>query len=94
MPSSGLSLTSVETAGSGESARSEISPAEAAEEALLMGLRLAEGVDRELLVKLDISLSKVNSLVDFGVLECPGNRARTTAKGRPVLNAILKDLLT
>jgi putative oxygen-independent coproporphyrinogen III oxidase len=90
----GVWLTSVETAGSGESARSEISPAEAAEEALLMGLRLAEGVDRELLVKLNISLSKVNSLVDFGVLECPGNRARTTAKGRPVLNAILKDLLT
>jgi putative oxygen-independent coproporphyrinogen III oxidase len=90
----GVWLTSVETAGSGESARSEISPTEVAEEALLMGLRLAEGVDRELLVKLDISLSKVNSLVDFGVLECPDNRARTTAKGRPILNAILKDLLT
>tara|TARA_R110002051_G_scaffold38640_5_gene82024 strand:- start:29311 stop:30498 length:1188 start_codon:yes stop_codon:yes gene_type:complete len=85
----------VDKTGSGEGARSVLTQADAATEFLLMGLRLTEGVD---LTRLKAGILenigfKINTLSDMGMVERTQNRLRVTAKGRPVLNAVLRHLL-
>ena len=57
-------------------------------EAIMMGLRLHEGISDDLVEHLDI-----NELVYSGLLERKDCGVRTTPKGRPLLNAILRDML-
>ncbi len=69
---------------------------EAAEERLLLGLRTTEGVPLVLLesLELDPGSARVTSLVDGGFVAVADGRLAATARGRPVLDAVLKTLLT
>jgi oxygen-independent coproporphyrinogen-3 oxidase len=88
----GAWLQAVETRRSGETLREIVPEAEQIEEYALMGLRLAEGVDAAPL-RDHPSLSKnINGLIFSGLLEESQGRLRTTAAGRPLLNAILREI--
>ncbi|MGB7431533.1 MAG: radical SAM family heme chaperone HemW [Ahrensia sp.] len=67
-----------------------------AEEMLLMGLRLDEGLDLARLEALGgpaPTSERLQDMVDLGMIERLGNaRIRATAKGRPVLNAVIAEL--
>ncbi len=65
----------------------------AAEERLLLGLRTVEGVAVDDLAALDLT-GRVEDLVEDGFLAVADGRVAATAKGRPVLDAVLKALLT
>ncbi|OAN80092.1 coproporphyrinogen III oxidase [Jannaschia sp. EhC01] len=89
-------LDAVSNTGSGESQRTEITPSEQAEEYLMMSLRLAEGSDLKRLSLLrgeSVDARKVAELSDLGLIEQHGSHLRATAKGRPVLNGVLRELL-
>jgi coproporphyrinogen III oxidase-like Fe-S oxidoreductase len=80
--------------GAGDKARGGF-PTEQAEEYLMMGLRLSEGVDMSAYPddQPEVPDMKcVSSLEELGLIECDGTMLRTTS-GRPVLNAILRELL-
>jgi oxygen-independent coproporphyrinogen-3 oxidase len=89
-------LRQVERLGHGETARRAIPPEEQAEELLMMGLRLAEGVDPGRLVRLagrPLDPARWAALVELGLLEPSTDRIVATRAGRAVLNAVLRDLL-
>ncbi len=81
-------LSSVEKTASGYEDRQTISPEGARTEAIMMGLRLTEGVPAEMLTG-----TRVEHLINDNLLEIRSERIRTTPKGRPLLNAILRELL-
>lgn len=66
-----------------------------AAELLLMGLRTVEGISIARLTALegDKYLSNINDLIDLGLVQCDDGVMRATAKGRPVLNAVLREIL-
>jgi oxygen-independent coproporphyrinogen-3 oxidase len=89
-------LAAVETSGSGEIRREAIDPADQAAEMLMMGLRLAEGVDlarHAVLAGAPIPEKTLDDLASLGLVTVDAGRLRTTAAGRPVLNAILKSII-
>ena len=68
---------------------------DAARENLLMGLRLAEGIDLESYRKrwgVAPLLSQIKEFGDAGLIAIDGRRLRTTARGRLVLNAVIAQL--
>lgn len=67
----------------------EIAPADAARERLLMGLRLAEGIDAD---GMPLDLSRLERLVADGLVARRERRIWTTPKGRLVLNSLLAEL--
>ena len=74
-----------------------LTPDEAADEALVMGLRLAEGIDvRELADRTGVDRlvkqEAVDRLVRHGLLERDGAQLRTTAQGRLLLDSILAEI--
>jgi oxygen-independent coproporphyrinogen-3 oxidase len=85
-------LAAVGREGHGTQERAALSPREAAEETLMMGLRLAEGVERDS-VREAIDESRVPDLVEGGFLADDPDRLRTTQAGRQRLNAVLNALL-
>jgi oxygen-independent coproporphyrinogen-3 oxidase len=89
----GAWLARVAREGSGESGREVLTPVEAAEERLMMGLRLAEGVDMVRLSALPGLLARATGLEELGLVETRDGRLRATAAGRPVLNGVLRELL-
>jgi putative oxygen-independent coproporphyrinogen III oxidase len=86
-------LQMVEQDGSGESHQESLTALEAAEERLMMGLRLTEGVELERLRALDGLVERADSLAGMGLVEIRKGRLCATAAGRPVLNAVLRELL-
>lgn len=83
--------------GHGIAEEAVLGPREAADEALVMGLRLAEGIDADALagrlgVEDAIDWKAADRLVASGHLERRGGRVRTTASGRLVLDHILGQL--
>ena len=88
-------LMQVEKTGNGEGSRGVISPEDHFTEVLVMGLRLTEGVDLERFAKLIPKgfYNKIKELEEIGVVEMVQGRICATAKGRPVLNAVLRQLL-
>ena len=66
-----------------------LSPVEAADEAMVMGLRLAEGIEPS---PLAVSQEAIDRMVSSGHLEWDGSRIRATAKGRLVLNSLLAEI--
>jgi oxygen-independent coproporphyrinogen-3 oxidase len=68
----------------------------AVEERLLLALRTVEGVPLSLLGDLDLdpSAAPVAPLIADGFLSAADGRLAATAQGRPVLDAVLKALLT
>ena len=73
-----------------------LSPVEAADEALVMGLRLSEGIDPQALEqrfgKALIDSQAVERLVATGHLEREGARLRTTPAGRLLLDRLLAEI--
>lgn len=91
----GLWLKQVQTTANGEGLREALQLEDQRTELLLMGLRLAEGVSLNRLGLLDNSvlMNNINVLSESGFAEVAGDRLRTTPRGRPVLNAVLRELL-
>jgi oxygen-independent coproporphyrinogen-3 oxidase len=83
--------------GHGLSEEEMLTPVEAAHEALVMGLRLAEGIDpvelgERLGVERIVDDAAVQRLVGLDLLERKGSRLRTTAAGRLLLDSILAEI--
>ncbi|QIB34006.1 radical SAM family heme chaperone HemW [Ancylobacter pratisalsi] len=89
-------LARVERAGHGLVVDEKLSRSEQSDEYLLMGLRLAEGIDRDRYVRLsgqDFAPDRVAALREEGMIEeLAGGRLRATTRGFPVLDAIVADL--
>jgi oxygen-independent coproporphyrinogen-3 oxidase len=65
-------------------------------EYLMMSMRLNEGSDLrryEALAGVEVPEETIDELVDLGMVSRIGDQLRTTSKGRPLLNAILRHLL-
>jgi putative oxygen-independent coproporphyrinogen III oxidase len=89
-------LEAVEGAGSGCAGRTAVTPEEQAAEMLIMGLRLAEGVDPRRFASLagaPLRRDRVAELGELGLVEESPERLRVTPAGRPVLDAVLRRLL-
>ena len=71
-------------------------PADAAEERFLLALRTTEGAPAALLSALDLSPTRapVADLITDGFLMLQDDRLIVTTRGRPVLDGVLKALLT
>ena len=80
--------------GTGFAEQEILSPLEAAEERVLSGLRIAEGVAFAELAALDLSPSRIADLTGLGLLAHDPQRLRATPAGRLVLDRLTADLLT
>jgi putative oxygen-independent coproporphyrinogen III oxidase len=89
-------LALVQAGGHGRVEDELLTPAECADEALLMGLRLTEGLDLVRLATLAgtrPSAASIDALIGHGMLERVGNaRIRATAQGRMILNRVVLEL--
>ncbi|MCL4186085.1 MAG: coproporphyrinogen III oxidase [Rhodobacteraceae bacterium] len=88
-------LQEVEARGNGESRRAALAPTEAAEERVLMGLRLADGIaiGRGSGPAGAINFGRADALEALGLLERAGDRLRVTPQGRLLLDRIIIELL-
>ena len=80
-------------AGTPWSEREGMDAAEAAQERVLLGLRTVEGAPVEAFEALGVA-DKVAGLAEDGFLIVTGDRVVASRTGRPVLDAVLKTLLT
>ena len=89
-------LARVETAGHGRTTDDQLSPEETADEFLLMGLRLAEGIDPSRYLALagrSLDPERIRSLNVDGFVEATRDgRLRVTHSGFPILDAVVADL--
>jgi putative oxygen-independent coproporphyrinogen III oxidase len=89
-------LMRVEAAGCGLIVDEKLTSTETADEFLLMGLRLAEGIDPERFTALagrTLDPKRISILRDEGAVETTANgRLRVTQSGFPVLDAVVADL--
>ena len=88
-------LTAVDQ-GTGESLRTALAGPDQAVEYLLMGLRLRDGIDLsryDRLAGAPLASSTLGHLQEIGVVDVEGESLRVTEAGRPLLNAILRELL-
>jgi len=83
-------------AGSPWAEREVLEPQDADEERVLLGLRTVEGVSLSLLQRLGLSADKgrLADLLADGFVSLKDGRIAATASGRPLLDAVLKALLT
>jgi oxygen-independent coproporphyrinogen-3 oxidase len=91
-----LWLRRVAESGDGMVAWDPVEPEQQSTEALLMGLRLMEGVDLariEAMSTLRLSRDHISALEQNGFLTHDQKALKATPKGRLVLNAVLKELL-
>ena len=89
-------LERVEKSDNGENARVILSGADQADEYLMMGLRLSEGIslDRyEALNDSPLQINEINALQEISMIEIVAGKLRATQAGRPVLNSIISELL-
>ncbi|MGV9010906.1 radical SAM family heme chaperone HemW [Brevundimonas sp.] len=88
-------ITSV-AAGTPWTEHQPLSPTDAAEEKVLLGLRMVEGVSLAELAMLGRTVDQgpLADLIADGFLEARSDRVRASASGRPVLDTVLKTLLT
>ncbi len=89
-------LDMIETNGSGELERIQLSKLDQAEELLLMGLRLSTGVCLSKLAGLGWAPpeTRIDELAELGLIQRNADSIRATTQGRPLLNAVLERLLT
>ena len=90
-------LTAVDRNGHGLVEEEYLTSEEAAHEALVMGLRLAEGIDpvalaERLCVERIVDEAAVERLLGHGLLEREGPILRTTPAGRLLLDSILAEI--
>jgi putative oxygen-independent coproporphyrinogen III oxidase len=88
-------LAEVEARGHGLIGDETLSAEELADEYLLMGLRLSEGIDLARLASIGgraLDSEKVRALASEGLVERNGERLAATHKGRLVLNSLILEL--
>jgi oxygen-independent coproporphyrinogen-3 oxidase len=88
-------LAAVAANGHGLVEDSPLTPEEIGDEFLLMGLRLAEGVEParfEALSGRALDPRRLAALIEGGLIERARGRIRVTAEGFPVLDAVVADL--
>jgi len=89
-------LMRVETNGSGVTVSEKLTAGETADEYLLMGLRLAEGIDLERYNTLSgrtLDPDRISFLREEGAVETTADgRLRVTQRGFPLLDAVVADL--
>jgi oxygen-independent coproporphyrinogen-3 oxidase len=89
-------LSIVESEGHGLVADDYLSSGEAGDEFLLMGLRLAEGIEPAAFQRMsgrELDPRRVQSLIADGMVEyTPHGRLRVSPQGFPVLDAVVADL--
>ena len=78
--------------GTGFGSTETLTPRETAQERLLSGLRITEGVPLTDLAALGISPARIADLVELGFLQNDPRRLRPTAAGRLVLDRLTRDL--
>lgn len=90
-----LWLEKVRKTGTGEGAFIPLPQDEQLTEFLLMGLRLSEGIDIERASNLQGSEFTIENryLIEDGLIKTENGRLSVTPKGRPLLNAILRELI-
>ncbi|MEG3660841.1 radical SAM family heme chaperone HemW [Celeribacter halophilus] len=88
-------LQSVSEKGHGENPREVLSGYDQAVEYLMMGLRITEGIDLNRLSSLlgNEFTFKNKYLIEDGFISTENGRLSITGKGRPVLNAIIRELI-
>ncbi|WP_417253300.1 radical SAM family heme chaperone HemW [Celeribacter sp.] len=88
-------LQSVTEKGHGENPRDLLSGYDQAVEYLMMGLRITEGIDLNRLSSLlgNEFTFKNKYLIEDGFISTENGRLSITGKGRPVLNAIIRELI-
>jgi len=89
-------LVQVEKTGMGFEVADPLSARDAAEERVLLGLRIGEGVPMSALraLDLDTSVPPVADLLEAGFLRIDGDRIAATPVGRLVLDRVIAELLT
>ena len=90
-------LNAIARNGHGIVEEAALSPLEAADEALVMGLRLVEGIDPAAIaarfgLRSIVDEDRVNRLVGSGHLKRDGSRLALTSRGRLLLDAILGEI--
>jgi oxygen-independent coproporphyrinogen-3 oxidase len=90
-------LSALRRNGNGISEEAELLPSEAADEALVMGLRLAEGIDAAAIARrfglgAVVDMAQVERLARSGHLVQDGNRISLTSSGRLLLDRILAEI--
>lgn len=91
----GAWLNSVERHGTGELPRELLPFKEQATEYLLMSLRLAEGMDEQRYAQISgkpLNEASIEQLLELKMIERSDGRLKASRKGRPILNAILREL--
>ena len=93
-------LESVERTGHGTAETSSVEGRDMVEEALMMGLRLADGIDRATFASVTgvdpveaIDAARLEPLARAGFLEVDATHLRATSEGRQRLNALLERLV-
>ncbi|MBS0221539.1 MAG: coproporphyrinogen III oxidase [Proteobacteria bacterium] len=93
-------LDAVERSGHGTAETADVAGRDRVEEALMMGLRLADGIDRAAFASVagadpvaTLGEARLAPLVEAGFLEIDSARFRATAAGRQRLNALLGRLV-
>ncbi len=89
-------LRRVETLGRGETVSTPLNRVEWAEEQMMMNLRLSEGVDLGRVGQIlgrPFASDGMAAMLDLGLIEIDGTQLTATRRGRPVLNAVLAELL-
>ena len=90
-------LSDVDLSGTGLVEEREIAQADQAEEMMIMGLRLVEGVNLSRFERISgypIDNEKIFQLIDHGLVQMTGERLKATRHGREVLNSVLLELLS
>src|SRR5258708_8084170 len=87
-------IAKVAATGVGFTTRETLSPREAAQERLLSGLRITEGVPRADVAALEIAPGKIADLTALGLLANDPSRLRATRAGRLVLDRLTRELAT
>ncbi len=88
-------LSSVAKQGHGENPREALSGYDQATEYLMMGLRISEGIEIARVSRLlgrDLLIEN-KYLIDDGFVQIENGRLMVTPKGRPLLNAVIRDLM-
>lgn len=94
MPNEWLNL--VQNSGSGENHRERLSLIDQANEYIMMGLRKQTGIDLSRFpnhLLRDGFMNKINNLTDLGMVNVESDHLIASPAGRPILNAILRELL-
>lgn len=83
--------------GSGDSLCQPLTPRDQADEYLLMGLRITEGIDLQryqALSGVPLPEATMAELQNMGLIFRENNRLRTSLRGRMLLNSVIRSLLT